>query len=120
MVNLNNIGVNSKALMCLTRCCASSGLMFEPTHNWKDPTGLPVSRVGGGLTVSERLGALLLHRHEYVKPSHGVYTCIIPDINFKTRHLYILGYTSKTPPGQTKFNFNELCYSENYKDDLHD
>ena len=99
MVNLNSIGERSEALMCLSPCCRSEGLIFEPVSLWLLPNGTTVRSTGDGWIDTKRPGALLLHRRSNVVPSPGVYTCKIPDINVESRTLYILGYTTNTPPG---------------------
>ena len=97
MVYLNSIGERSEALMCLTPCCPSHELTES---SWQLPDGMTDSSRGDGWNITKRPGALLLHRQNNFVPSPGVYTCIIPDINFESRHLYILGYTTNTQPGK--------------------
>ena len=98
MVNLNDIGENSKALFCLTPYIS----YLKPWHNlaWVLPTGDTANNYQSvGVRTSMRTGALLLNRPSRV--SHmtpGIYTCRIPMSSSGTAILYAVGYNLKHRP----------------------
>jgi len=94
MVNLSTIGIDSRALICISPCCEIKANLKN--HEWVLPNGNIVTD-GPGWSSYERPSLTFLNHDGMFKTQTGVYTCKGRNLNNEEERMYILGYTNKIP-----------------------
>ena len=106
IVNINDIGESSRALLCLTNnimCCRPSHALYRDlvfTWHWYFPNGSAIQFGSPQFNFydfyrNRGFSVVRLHRRNYVTmpAPTGMFRCVIPDANGTNQNVYVGIYT---------------------------
>ena len=92
IVNLNEIGHDNEALLCLTNytdCCSGDSSAERLGHWYLPNSTIPVNARSVDFYRNRGLSAVRLHRHNDSTMLSGIFRCEIPDANRVNQTIYI-------------------------------
>ena len=92
IVNLNEIGNDNEALLCLTNntnCCSSDESAERLGHWYLPNSTIPVDVYGDEFYGNRGPSVIRLHRHNDSIMLSGIFHCDIPDANGINQNIYV-------------------------------
>ena len=98
LVNLEDIGEDDDALLCLTNqpACCRPPYTSDATGNWFFPNGTRIPSSGTQEDFHRTRGDMMVLLHRRRGGEEGVYYCVLPDVLNVAQTIYIGVYTTDT------------------------